>query len=131
MRLLAPVLSLAVLAVAHSDLHAHEEQMSFVGRTIVISYDSGLEVRAHYQSATQLTWEALTGPSKGQRGTETIHVAEVAPEVFFISWLENKGVSVSNVVDFRSKRVVAFATFDAGQARQAMFDKGALKEVVR
>jgi hypothetical protein len=44
--------------------------MSFVGKTIVISYESGLEVKAHYETSTQLTREALSGPSKGQRGTE-------------------------------------------------------------
>ena len=58
-------------------------------------------------------------------------MSEVAAEVFFINWLEKNGVSVSNVVDFRSNRVVAFVTFDGGQAREAMFDRGTLKEVDR
>jgi hypothetical protein len=36
--------------------------MNFVGRKIIIRYESGLEVKAHYKSATELTWEALTRP---------------------------------------------------------------------
>lgn len=103
--------------------------MSFVGKTIVISYESGLQVRAHYKSATELVWKALTGPSTGQEGTESIVAREVAPNVFFISWLESSGTSVSNVLDLRAKTVVAFVTFDAGDGRRSMFDEGTWREV--
>jgi hypothetical protein len=104
--------------------------MNFVGRKIIIRYESGLEVKAHYLSATELTWEALTSPSKGTSGAETIYSSEVAPDVFFISWLENNGVSVSNVLDLNNRRMTAFVTFDAGKGRQSFFDKGAVEEVV-
>ncbi len=104
--------------------------MNFIGRKIVIRYESGLEVKAHYKSATELTWEALTGPSKGTSGNETIHASEVAPNVFFISWLENNGVSVSNVLDLNNSRMTAFVTFDTGKGRQSFFDTGVTEETV-
>jgi phenolic acid decarboxylase len=104
--------------------------MNFIGRKVIVRYESGLEVKAHYQSATELTWEALTGPSKGTSGSETIHASEVAPNVFFISWLENNGVSVSNVLDLNNSRMTAFVTFDAGNGRQSFFDKGVIEEIV-
>jgi phenolic acid decarboxylase len=104
--------------------------MNFIGRKIIIRYESGLEVKAHYKSATELTWEALTGPSKGMSGNETIYSSEVAPNVFFISWLENNGVSVSNVLDLNNRQVTAFVTFDAGEGRQSFFDKGVVEEIV-
>jgi phenolic acid decarboxylase len=104
--------------------------MNFIGRKIIIRYESGLEVKAHYKSATELTWEALTGPSKGISGNETIYSSEVAPNVFFISWLENDGISVSNVLDLNNRRMTAFLTFDMGKGRQSFFDKGAVEEIV-
>lgn len=128
MRTFAVLLVTAVLMAAQSRVRAEVQPMSFVGKTIVISYDSGLRIQAHYRSDTELTWRALTGPEQGQEGTEEIHAAEVAPDVFFISWLESSGVSVSNVLDFQSKVVFAFVTFDAGGFRQAAFDKGTLQE---
>lgn len=104
--------------------------MNFIGRKILIRYESGLEVEAHYKSATELTWVALTGPSKGTSGSETIYSSEVAPGVFFISWLENNGVSVSNVLDLNNRRMTAFVTFDPGNGRQSFFDKGVVEEIV-
>lgn len=74
-------------------------------------------------------WRTLSGPQKGQEGTEKIFSVEVAPGVFFISRLEKSGVSVSNVVDFRSGSVAAFVTFDAGDSRMATFDKGTLQDI--
>lgn len=130
---LVPVLFVAFSLGWPSDGVAQtpEKPPAFVGKRILIKYDSGLELKAHYRSATQLTWENLTGRTKGQQGTEAIHAVEVAPNVFFISWLEKSGVSVSNVVDLRNRRVSAFITFDAGQGRQAMLDKGTLTEVAQ
>jgi phenolic acid decarboxylase len=104
--------------------------MNFIEKKIIIRYESGLEVKAHYKSATELTWEALTGPSKGTSGNETIYSSEVAPNVFFISWLENNGVSVSNVLDLNNRLVTGFVTFDAGEGRQCFFDKGVIEEIV-
>lgn len=102
--------------------------MSFVGRKLVYKYDSGVEVAGHFKSATELTWEALTGPAKGRTGTETIHTAEVAPNVFFVSWLESEGTSVSQVLDLNRWRVAAFVTFETGQGRRSSFDQGTIAE---
>lgn len=104
--------------------------MNFIGKKIIIRYESGLEVKANYKGATELAWEALTGPSKGTSGDETIYSSEVAPNVFFISWLENNGVSVSNVLDLNNRRMTAFVTFDAGKGRRSFFDKGVVEEIV-
>src|SRR5215510_662335 len=104
--------------------------MNFVGKKIIIRYESGLEVKAHYKSATEFTWEALSGPSIGKSGDETIYSSEVALNVFFISWLENNGVSVSNVLDLNKYRMTAFVTFEAGKGRQSFFDKGVVEEIV-
>jgi molybdenum cofactor biosynthesis MoaF-like protein len=49
--------------------------------------------------------------------------------VFFISWLEKSGTSVSQVLDLNKMQVTAFVTFDASNGRQSMFDKGTLTEL--
>ncbi|MGH9324887.1 MAG: MoaF-related domain-containing protein, partial [Vicinamibacteria bacterium] len=80
--------ALALVALLAATSSAQEKPMSFVGKTLVLRYESGLEVKARYKSATELEWEALAGPAKGRKGTETIASVPVAPDVFFISWLE-------------------------------------------
>lgn len=130
-RMLSAALCLSV-ASSQQVAQAQEKPMTFVGKRVSLRYESGLEVVADYKSATEMAWEALTGPSKGSKGTETIFAAEVAPNVFFISWLEkDKGISVSNVLDLRNLRVTGFVTFDSPQGRQSFFDKGTVAELRR
>ncbi|HEY4366305.1 MAG TPA: phenolic acid decarboxylase [Steroidobacteraceae bacterium] len=100
--------------------------MNFVGKTIEIRYSSGLEVRARYDSTTAMTWEALSGPAKGRQGTEIIAAAEVAADVYFISWIEASGTSVSNVVDLGARTVHAYVTFQASEGRQGYLDHGTI-----
>lgn len=108
---------------------AQESPMSLVGETVVIRYESGLELEAHYESETRMTWAALSGPQEGQQGTEHIAAEEVAPGVFFISWVEENGVTVSNVLNFHSHRAFAFVTFDAAGTRRSAMEKGIFHEV--
>ena len=106
--------------------------MTFVGKKLLLRYESGLEVVAEYKSATEMTWHAMTGPSKGNKGNETIYAAEVEPSVFFINWLEkDKATSVSNIVNLKRFRVTAFVTFDSPQGRQSFFDAGTITDVRR
>lgn len=102
--------------------------MILVGKRLLLRYESGLEVQATYHSASSMTWEALAGPAKGTRGTENITTAEVAPQVFFVSWVEKSGTTVSNVIDLVHSRVSAFVTFETPEGRQSVFDKGTLAQ---
>jgi len=108
---------------------AEGKTMAFIGKKILLRYESGLDVVAEYKTATEMTWKAMSGAAKGSSSTEEIYAAEVAPDVFFISWLEKeKGISVSNVIDFANKKVTAFVTFESAQGRQSFFDKGTVVE---
>jgi len=104
--LLSGVLPGAAVAEDHPAL-AEVKTMSFVGKKLLFRYDSGLQVEGHYTSPTALNWRAVEGPPKGQTGAETIHAVEITPGVFFISWLEKGGTSVSQVVDLNRSKVTA------------------------
>jgi phenolic acid decarboxylase len=101
--------------------------MTFIGRTFVLTYDNGLQVVGRY-AADSMTWEARTEPDKGTTGTEQIHTREVAPGVFFISWLERSGTTVSQILNLNTDRVSAFVTWTDGAQRQAALMHGSLAE---
>jgi hypothetical protein len=63
------------------------------------------------------------------KGAEKIYADEVASNVFFISWLEKTGVSVSQVLDLGRSRVTAFVTYSTDQGRISLFDKGSITEL--
>ncbi|MGH8494599.1 MAG: phenolic acid decarboxylase [Gammaproteobacteria bacterium] len=125
-------IALLLLAASASGLAqepvTENQTMHFVGRKLLFSYESGLRVMGHYKSATELDWKALSGPSAGSSGSETIYAVETSPKVFFISWVEEAGTTVSQVLDFKTSRVRAFVTYRTAERRQGMLDKGTFAE---
>jgi hypothetical protein len=105
-----------------------DKPMKLVGKTLLLRYQSGLQVIGHYRKSTEVTWEALTGPMKGSKGTEVVNMTEVAPNIFFVNWLEKSGTTVSQVLDLDKSIVTAFVTFDTPNGRQSLFDIGTLTE---
>ena len=104
--------------------------MKLIGKKLLFRYESGLQVIGHYSSPTEVSWEALTGPAKGSKGKESVDMAEIAPNIFFVNWVEESATTVSQVLDLNKFVVTAFVTFDTPQGRQSMFDKGTLTEQV-
>ena len=105
--------------------------MNFVGRTLLFAYDeSGVRVVGRFPDETTLIWEALSGPSSGQSGMETIDAAPVGDSLYFVSWIERGGTCVSQVLDLEAMRVTAFISFDDAQGRKGQLAAGALTDWV-
>ena len=102
--------------------------MKLLGKKLIFRYESGLEVIGHYSTPTKVSWEALTGAAKGSKGRESVDMAEIAPNIFLVNWVEKSGTTVSQILDLDKLVVTAFVTFDTPQGRQSMFDKGTLTE---
>ena len=94
------------------------------GNRYIFEYKSGLTVEAYYPGEGVLEWKALTGPSAGSTGRENATIVEVRDGLYFVSWLESSGTSVSNVIDLKAMRVRSFVTFAVGEERRAMSDEG-------
>ncbi len=103
--------------------------MKFVGKKILLRYANGMEIIGDYKTSTEMSWEALAGPAKGMKGTERIQAVEISPEIFFISWFEESGTTVSQVLNFNKSTVVAYITFETGQGRQSALEKGTFTEI--
>lgn len=104
--------------------------MELVGKSLLLKYQSGLEVIGRYRSETHMDWETASGPQRGASGSEAVHVAQVAPHLYFVSWLEKKGgTTVSQVLDLDRLQVTAFVTFDVDKGRQSQFDRGTITEL--
>jgi phenolic acid decarboxylase len=98
------------------------------GKRLRIRYDSGIELEAEYPGSNELTWKALAGPAAGSEGREVYEWHEAAPGVFFVSWLERTGTTVSQVLDLPRGQVVAYITFETPNGRQAVFMQGSVND---
>ena len=103
-----------------------KKSMTLTDRPLMLRYQSGLDVLGKYGSNT-VVWEALSGPARGSSGTESTQVAAIAPGIFFVSWIEQNGTTVSQVLDLNLLQVTAFVTYTAGSGRQSHFDVGTIE----
>ena len=75
--------------------------MKIIGKTLVYEYENGESYQVEFQEA-QATWTYLAGSAAGASGTETHDVVEVAPNIIFVSWLEETREVVSFVADLNN-----------------------------
>ena len=75
------------------------------GKTIEYCYQNGDRYRVSF-TKLGATWTTLSGPAAGSSGTENYKCAMVAPNVFFITWLEETREVVSLIVDLDNAKVV-------------------------
>ncbi|AXI76931.1 MoaF-related domain-containing protein [Peterkaempfera bronchialis] len=102
---------------------------AFAGRTYLFRVDNGAEFRNAYSAdGSRLRWEGL-GESAGQGDDVALHVAEVAPEVYFVNWTERSGLTVSHVMDLANLTVRVFWTYEGEGGRVGELHTGRLHPI--
>jgi hypothetical protein len=101
---------------------------TLAGKSFLLIYPTGLRIVGRY-AEDSVTWKALTGPAAGTSGVETAYTQEVAPGIFFVSWAERSGTTMSQVLDLNTNNVTAFVTFAGDGGRQTLFLQGSMTEV--
>ncbi|MCB5179551.1 MoaF N-terminal domain-containing protein [Streptomyces sp. SMC 277] len=85
---------------------------AFAGHTYVLTLDNGAVLRNSYSAdGTTLTWKALEGPMAGHSGQERLSVRAVGEGLYFVNWVEASGMTVSHVMDLRSRTVSVYWTY--------------------
>ncbi|WP_033212244.1 MoaF-related domain-containing protein [Kitasatospora phosalacinea] len=98
----------------------------FAGRTYLFEVDNGASFRNSYSAdGTRLRWEGL-GESAGQYEDVPLHVAAVGPGVWFVSWTERSGITVSHVMDLNALTVKVFWTWEGETGRVGELHTGTL-----
>jgi phenolic acid decarboxylase len=105
----------------------------FAGHSYPFQVDNGMELHDNYSKDGQsLRWEAVKGQTKGQSETVDLQVAEVADGIYFVSWLESSGMTVSRVMNFNTGGAPAFWTMpdDSGVGgRAAQMHMASMREL--
>jgi phenolic acid decarboxylase len=102
--------------------------MTLTGRRFHISYPNGLELDAIYFEE-EVSWSVTAGPPAGRSGTDKTHEIEVGPGIYFVSWIEETGTTVSQLLNLNAMRITSFVTFDADGTRASTFQTGTLTEL--
>ncbi len=75
-----------------------------IGQTIAYSYGSDV-YHLTFDTDTTLHWEAIVGNEKGLKGTEKYSSDWIDNNLLFITWAENNGTGVSQILNFKKGSV--------------------------
>lgn len=76
-----------------------EKPLDLIGKTIEYRYGESVYL-VTIDSDSTLHWEAVAGDEKGVKAEETYVAEIIAPQRLFITWGEENGIGVSQVLDF-------------------------------
>jgi hypothetical protein len=89
--------------------------INLAGHCIEQLYDNGLTYKLSFECARTLRREVLAGPDAGQAAIQLYDSVEIAPNIYFITWVEEGGLVVSQVADFNRMIVYTSLTCDGNQ----------------
>ena len=71
-----------------------------VGHRFEQVYDTGVTYLISFECERTLRWEVVTGPDAGRSAIALYDNVRIAPNVYFITWLEEDGTVVSQIADY-------------------------------
>ena len=112
---------------ASEAIQASESQESLIGKKGILTYPD-FKAEVTYKSENQLHWKTVNAEGVVSEGEETISYKQVGDHLFFVNWIEQDGLTVSQVIDTQKGQVDAFLSY-ADQAssqgeRSANFIQG-------
>lgn len=91
----------------------------FAGKTFEVRLDNGVIFHNTYAAeGNKLQYAEVDGAVEGASEEVDLYVAEVAPRTYLVGWNEVSGTSVTHLMDFRTKKITAFWSFNASGDRR-------------
>lgn len=92
----------------HSHRHDDDSEVAapieILGKTIEYQYGESI-YHVTIDSETEMHWEAIAGDEKGVKEDETYKMHRLDDQTIFITWGEENGIGVSQVLDFENSTV--------------------------
>lgn len=104
------------------------------GKKVEVEYETGAHYLMSYLSESELKWEALgeLAEDEAPEGVEPYVFYQIAEDIFNINWIENDGMTASQILDFNTNTVHAFLTWEDSMERGGrgqLLQKGSFKLV--
>ncbi len=87
---------------------------AYIGQ-FLFKYDGGSVYRVTVNDAKSMSWQCIQGLEKGAKGVEKPDRFKVADQIYFVSWVEKTGISVSQVINLGTRKV--YSTIIDGKER--------------
>lgn len=87
-----------------------EATFVLIGKKAKLVYPD-FEAEMEYLSEDQLHWKTVSATGEISEGIEKASYKQLNASQFFISWIEQDGLSVSQIIDMKEGKVFVFLTY--------------------
>ncbi|MDR7209855.1 MoaF-related domain-containing protein [Flavobacterium piscis] len=88
-----------------------EKLINLSGKTLEYNYGEYVYV-VNFKSDRQLHWKCVKGTEKGREAVETYYTQHLNNDSLFVSWVEQDGLGVSQVINFKNHTITCFLKMD-------------------
>ena len=78
----------------------------------------GLTANVKYLNDSTIYWKTTDEKDSVAEGTNRMVMKKIDGTKFFVSWIEEDGTTVSQIIDVEKKTVEAFLTFDDAKGKR-------------
>jgi len=89
--------------------------VELIGKKGILTYPD-FTAYMTYESENRLHWKTVTKEGKIAEGEEELSYKRINDHIFFLSWIEADGFTVSQVIDVNTGKVEAFLSFSDDQS---------------
>lgn len=104
------------------------------GKQVEVAYETGAKYVMNYLSESELKWEVLGEVPEGEvaSAVEPYAFYHIADGIYNINWIEQDGMTASQILDFNTQTVYVFLTWadeEGRGGRGQVLQKGTFKLV--
>ncbi len=93
------------------------QDYKLIGKTAVLTYPE-LKVEVVYIDENTLHWSQVDEKGNKTEGTEKVSYKKLNGHLFFLNWIEADGFTVSQVIDLKESKVIAYLSFSDAKSER-------------
>ena len=97
--------------------------VNIIGKQAILKYPA-LTAKVSYLSEKEIHWKTTNDKGQVAEQTNVLTLKLINPTQYFLSWVENDGTTVSQVIDTEKGTVTAFLTYEEGSKRVSQLLEG-------
>lgn len=98
-------------ATSTTEVIPAKEPVVLIGKKALLTYPS-LKAEVQYLSDNQLHWKTTDPQGQVAEQTNALTLKAINPTQYFLSWVEDDGTTVSQVIDIEKGTVTAYLTYE-------------------
>jgi len=97
--------------------------VNIIGKQALLKYPA-LTAQVTYLSDEEIHWKTTDDKGQVAEQTNALTLKSINPTQYFLSWVEDDGTTVSQVIDTEKGTVTAFLTYEEGGKRVSQLLEG-------